>query len=130
MAAHYWDTLLLTLSTDETGQGYVRVMYDKDELTENYNLLRERRFDYDCHILPEVIALRCSDLEFTFKAFYEGEEEFAQTFTLHLDESPEINIQIGEEGNTASLGLQLVNFDDPIDFDDEYDDDGRYDAWV
>ena len=44
---HYWDTLQLTFSTDETGAAYVRYMYDKDELKAGYNIMRERRFNHD-----------------------------------------------------------------------------------
>ena len=100
---HYWDTLQLTFSTDETGAAYVRYMYDKDELKAGYNIMRERR--------------------------YEGEEEYGQSFTLHLDEAPEVEVTVGTEERHAQLNLRLVAFDEPLE-SDERDDDGRFDTWA
>lgn len=130
MARHYWDTLQLTISTDPQRVAYVRIMYDKGELEPGYNIMRERRFNRDAILFPEIVVVESTELEFEFRAYYEGEEEFGQTFRLHLDESPEIEITIGTEEKQAVLGLRLVSFDEPFECDDEYDDDGRYDAWV
>lgn len=130
MARHLWDTLQLTLSTDFEGNGCVRVMYDKSELVPGCSVLRERRFNRDAFSFPEVVVVEATDLEFEFRIYYEGEEEFGQQFRLHLDDSPEIEILIGTEQQQAKLGLRLVDFDDPLDFDDEQDDDGRFDAWA
>lgn len=131
MAKQMWDTLLLTLSTDTEGIGCVRIMYDKDELEPEYNLTRERTFDRRTADLPEIVAMRCSNLEFEFRIHYDGEKNPGRTFTLHLDENPEIEISVGDEERQATLGLRLMAPDDPSEFgDDEYDDDGRFDAWA
>ena len=120
----FWDTLELTLSTDEEGKGCIKMMYDKEDLKPGYNLIRERRFSRDVVVLPEVVVLNCSNLKFEFEVYYEGEEELKQTFILHFKENPQMKLTIGTEEKKAILGLYL------IDFDDEIDDDGRYDAWV
>lgn len=126
---HYWDTLQLTFSTDETGAAYTRCMYDKDELNNGYNIMRERSFDHDAFEFPEVIVMKREPLTLELKVYYEGEEEYEQTFTLHLDEMPEVELTIGTEDNHAQLNLQLVAFDEPLE-NDERDDDGRFDAWA
>lgn len=126
---HYWDTLQLTFSTDETGVAYARFMYDKDELIAGYNIMRERRFNHEAFEFPEVIVTQSEPLSLELKIYYEGEEEYGQSFTLHLDEMPEVELTVGTEENHAQLNLQLVAFDEPLETD-ERDDDGRYDAWA
>lgn len=115
MTPQKWDTLQLTLSTDPQGIGCVRVMYCKEELEVGYNIIRERRFNRDAIPFPEIIVEKCADFEFTFKAYYEGEEEFAQNFELDMASAPEIEIRIGTEEIYAKLGLKLLALDDPAD---------------
>lgn len=126
---HYWDTLQLTFSTDETGAAYVRYMYDKDELKAGYNIMRERRFNHDAFDFPEVIIIKNEALTLELNIYYEGEEEYGQSFTLHLDEAPEVEVTVGTEERHAQLNLRLVAFDEPLE-SDERDDDGRFDAWA
>ena len=127
---HYRDTLQLTFSTDETGAAYVRYMYDKDELKAGYNIMRERRFNHDAFDFPEVIIIKNEALTLELNIYYyEGEEEYGQSFTLHLDEAPEVEVTVGTEERHAQLNLRLVAFDEPLE-SDERDDDGRFDAWA
>ena len=129
MTAHAWDMLQLTLSTDIKGGGFVRVMYDRDEISIGYNLLRERRLNRDAIDLPEVIVLKCSALELGLAVYYGGGKERSQECVLHLNENPEFEIKIGSSKKIATLGFRLVDFDSS-DCDDVYDVDGRYDAWA
>ena len=125
MPTHFWDTLQLTISTDESRMGCVRMMYAREDLSAGYNLMRSRRLNRDIVALPEIVVLRCTDLGLEFRAYYQGEEEAGQTFVLHLDDNPQIGITIGNEMKTAYLELSLMDFEDTTD-----DDDGRYDAWA
>lgn len=127
---HFWDTLQLTVYTDEEKQGCVRVMYDKDELDPGYNLMRERRFNHDAIYFPEVVVVNSSNIELEFKIYYQGEEEFEKVFLLNFDNNPQLAIKIGTDEKSAVLELLLLNFDEIQDDDDEIDDDGRYDAWA
>lgn len=101
-------------------------MYDKSESVPGCSVLRERRFNRDAFSFPEVVVVEATDLEFEFRIYYEGEEEFRQQFRLHIDDSPEIEILIWTERQQAKLGLRLVDLDDPPGFDDGQDDDGRF----
>lgn len=130
MATSLWDTLQLTLSTDEEGEGCVKVMYDRDELVPGCNLMRLRRFHCEAVDCPEVVVISSTDLELEVQVYYEGEEDFGRIFTLHFEKNPEIEIKIGTAERTAWLGLSLECFLDSFDPDDEMDDDGRYDAWA
>ena len=130
MATDLWDTLQLTLSTDNDYCRYIRTMYDKGELVAGYNLIRERRFDHDKFYLPEIVVLKYSDIELEFEVYYENEEHFRQTFTLNFNENPDMEIKIGSTEKSAVLKLNLLNLDANNNPDDEIDDDGRYDAWA
>lgn len=129
MWSYLWDTLQLTLSTDEEGSGCVRVLFDREELEPGCNLMRMRRFNRTVVDWPEVAVVRCSELEFECEVYYEGEEESGRRCTLHLDQNPGVEIRVGTEERPATLGLYLEIFDVP-DPDEENDDDGRYDAWA
>ncbi len=127
----YWDTLILSVSTDSELVAKVRMMYDRSELEPGFNIPRGRSFDRDRIDLPEIVVAGSTSSGLSCRAYYSGEEGVSPGLEIELDlnVNPEMWIQIGTEEEPAYLGLEIIDMDDPID-SDEYDDDGRYDAWV
>ena len=127
MSSYRWDTLQLTLSTDEAGKGCVRVLFDRDELELGCDLMCMRRFNRTVVDWPKVVVGRCSELEFECEVYYEGEQESGRRCVLHLDQNPGVEIRVGTGERPATIGLYLEIFD-VLDPEEESDDDGRYDA--
>lgn len=112
MGEHCWDTLLLTLSTDETGQACVREMIPVEDMSPGYNIMRDRRFNRDRIDIPEVVVRRVTGKELEFDIFYSGEEDLGSTAILDIGNTPEMVFTIGTADCRASLGLCLLALDD------------------